>query len=198
MKQKKHIFIPVLLSISIMPLEFIAELAFALVDLARMTIIVSIPAFLIVLLAQKLNQYIRAKSSLSWILAAFATTFLVLLPIVFVLYLVPFWAGYAASPLVSEQAPAAMQLTPIDYAMAVIATVFKNLLSALLFAVMLLPFIFFAAFAEEKVRERFKLPAFLNTFIATFLTTALAWIVILFVFPWVVPAIFWKLYWGPI
>jgi len=181
-----------------MPLEFLSELVFALVDLARMSLIVAIPAFLIVLLAGKLNTWLRKRFKASWIMAAFATSFIVLLPIVFILYLVPFSIGYASSLIVSQPVPEGMQLTLLDYAMAAVSTIFKNILSALIFAVLLMPFIFFAAFAEEKVRERFKLHKLANAFIATFLTTALAWIIVLFIFPWVVTALLWKLYWGPI
>ena len=126
------------------------------------------------------------------------TTLIVLIPLVFIAYLVPYSLGFFESELALQQAPEFMQLTMLDYAMAIIATVVKNLLSAILFTILLMPLVFFAAFAEEKVKERLKLPALASTFAAVFLTAALAWIVLLFVFPWVINAIFWKLYWSPI
>ncbi len=198
MKQKKHIFIPVLLSILIMPLQFIADIALAVVDLVRMSLIAAIPAFLLVLLGQRLDQYIKDKYKLSWIVSAFAVSFVILVPIVFIAYLVPLSMGFLGSELSWETAPEFMQPTLIDVAMAVVATVVKNLLSALLFAILLMPLLFFGSFAEEALQKRFKLPKLANLFVSVFLTAALAWIVVLFVFPWVVTAVLWKLYWSPI
>ena len=181
-----------------MVLDLIAEIVFSLLDFVRMVLIVAIPVFLVVLPSQKLHAFLKKRFKLSWILASFATTCLVLLPVVFVLYLAPFFAGYMSSNLVGQPAPDFMQLTALDYAMAVLATIVKNLLSVLLFAILLMPLLFLASFAEEKIEERFKLPKLANTFIAVFLTTVFSWIVVLFIFPWIVNAVLWKLYWSAI
>jgi len=194
---KESLFIPVLLSILFMPLQFIAETAIALLDIAVITLIVAIPAFIVLLPAQKLNTWLKEKFSLSWSAAAFATAFLILLPIVFALYLIPLAIG-ASLVKAAGTNPEFMQLTMLDYAMAVIATIVKNLLSTLLFTILLMPLVFFASFAREKVEQRFKVHRLAKDFLATFLTTGLAWAILLFVFPWVPTAIIWKLYWSPI
>ena len=175
-----------------------ADIALALVDLVRMSLIAAIPAFLLVLLGQRLNQYIKDKYKLTWIVSAFAATFVVLIPIVFIAYLVPLSLGFLGSQLLWEAAPEFMQPTLLDHAMAIVATVLKNLLSALLFAILLMPLLFFGSFADETLQKRFKLPKLANLFVSVFLTAALAWIIVLFVFPWVVSAVLWKLYWSPI
>jgi hypothetical protein len=198
MKQKKHIFIPVLLSIFVMALDLIIGFVSALVDLVRMSLIVAIPAFLLCLPGQRLLHWLEKRYKLSWIVAGFLTIFLILLPIVFILYLVPYWIGYSESALVGLPTPEFMQITALDYAMAFVATVVKNVLSAFLFAILLMPLLFFASFVQEYLEKRFKLNALANVFAATFLTSALAWAIILFAFPWIVNAVFWKLYWSPI
>ncbi len=181
-----------------MVLELIADIVFALIDLLRLSLIVAIPAFLVMLVGQKVNAFLKEKFNLSWIVSVFISTIVVLIPIVFALYLMPFMAGYFETQTVGQPVPEFMETTLLDQAMAVILTVVKNLLSALLFAILLLPMIFFGAFAEEKIWEKIKLPKLVIRFIAVLLTTALAWLIVLFVFPWIINAIFWKLYWSPI
>ena len=163
-----------------------------------MALLVAVPVFLVSFPAQRLHSLIGKRFNLSWIVSAFLSCFLVLLPIVFVLYIVPFSLGYFESPLSGLVVPEGLQLTLLDYAMAFVATVFKNLLSALLFAVLLMPLLFFASFVGEWLEKRFKVHSLANRFIAVFLTSLLAWVIILFVFPWIVGAVFWKLYWGPV
>jgi len=179
-----------------MPLDLIIGFVLALADLVRMSLIVAIPAFLLCLPGQRLLHFFEKRYNLSWIIAAFLSIFLILLPIVFVLYLVPYWAGYSQSALVGQPTPEFMQNTPIDYAMAFVATVAKNVLSAFLFAILLMPLLFFASFAQECLEKRFKPNPFVNAFAACFLTSLLAWAIVLFIFPWIVNAVFWKLYWS--
>jgi len=198
MKQKKHIFIPVLLSIFVMPLDLILGTILALLDFVRMSLIVAIPAFLLCLPGQRLLHFFEKRYKLSWIVAAFLSVFLILLPIVFALYIVPYWIGYSESALVGLPVPEGMQNTALDYAMAFVATVAKNVLSALLFTILLMPLLFFAAFVQDYLEKKYKPPALATAFAAAFLTSALAWIIVLFVFPWIINAVFWKLYWSPI
>ncbi len=179
-----------------MPLEFITGVVLGLIDLIRISIIVAIPAFFVVLVAQKLNERIQKAFKLSWIVSAFATSFIVLLPIVFLAYLIPYALGYFASPFPGMTFPDFMQLTVIDYAMAVILTIIKNVITAFIFAVLLMPLLFFASFVQEKFLEKTKLPKFANLFVATFITAFAAWIIILFIFPWIYAGIFELLWWG--
>ncbi len=181
-----------------MPLDLILGTVLALVDFVRMSLIVAIPTFLLSLPGQRLLHFFEKRYKFSWIVAAFLAIFLILLPIVFILYLVPYWAGFAASSLVGMPTPEFMQNTPLDYAMAFVATIVKNVLSAVLFTILLMPLLFFAAFVQEYLEKKYKLPALANAFAAAFLTSALAWIIVLFVFPWIINAVFWKLYWSPI
>ena len=122
--------------------------------------------------------------------------FIVLLPIVFLAYLIPYALGYFASPFVGMPLPEFMQLTLVDYAMMVILTIVKNVITAFIFAVLLMPLLFFAAFVDEKFKEKTKLPELANLFIAIFITAFAAWIIILFIFPWIYTAIFELLWWG--
>ena len=179
-----------------MPLDFITGLILGLIDLIRLSIIVAIPSFLIVLVAQKLNEKIQKTFKLSWIVSAFTTSFIVLLPIVFLAYLIPYALGYFASPFPGMALPEFMQLTLIDYAMAVILTIIKNVITAFIFAVLLMPLLFLASFVDEKLKEKTKLPELANTFITIFLTAFVSWIVLLFIFPWIYAAIFELLWWG--
>ncbi len=179
-----------------MPLDLLAEIAFALLGLVRLGLIVAVPVFLLVLPAQKLNAFLRKKFRLSWILAAFSTAFVVLTPLVFVLYLAPYFTGFLAADL--GFVPEMFQLTGLDLAMAIILTIVKNLLSALFFSILLMPLLFFASFAEEKLKEKLKMPALAYTFVTVFLTSVLAWLILLFALPWLGAAIIWKLFWSPI
>lgn len=184
-----------------MPVDFILGLALDLVDLLRMSLIMAVPAFLVVLVGQKVNQYIKEKYNFSWIVSAVSTTAIVLTPLVFAAYLIPYGLGFASSPLVGQVAPEFMQLTVLDFAMALVATVFKNILSIVLFTILLMPLLFIASFIGEKIEERANLPPLLHTFITVFATTIAAWLIV-FVLDYVgiglIPAIFWKLYWSPI
>ncbi len=179
-----------------MPLDFIAGLVFGLIDLIRLSLIVAIPVFLVVLVGQKLGKRIQATFEQSWIVSAFVTTFIVLFPIVFLAYLIPYALGYFASPFAGMPLPEFMQLTLVDYAMMVILTIVKNVITAFIFAVLLMPLIFFASFVEEKFKEKTKLPELANLFIAIFITAFAAWIIILFIFPWIYTGIFELLWWG--
>jgi len=182
-----------------MPLDLIAAIAgfaLAVLDLLRLSIIAAIPAFLIVLAAQRLNALIKKHFRLSWIVTAFITTFIVLLPIVFIAYLAPYLAGYNSSPFVGMPTPDFLQLTAIDYAMAVISTIAKNAITAFVFAVLLMPLLFLASYAEEKLREKLKIPRLANTFLAILITAVISWIIMLFIFPWIYTGIFELLWWG--
>ena len=178
-----------------MPLEFAAEVVLSLIDLIRMSLMVAIPAFFVVLAGQKLHKKLGEKFGFNWIVSAFVTAFAILLPIVFVLYLILF-----PGVVVEEALPEFMQPTFLDYAMVFVLTVVKNLLSVLLFALLLMPLIFFASFVDEVLKERlkqFKIPVPANTFLVVFITTFLAWVIVLS-FDWILPALVWKLYWSPI
>ena len=184
-----------------MALGFLWLLALDLVDLLRMSLVVAVPAFLLVLVGKKVNQYIRDKYNYSWIVAAALSVAVVLTPIVFALYLIPYALGYLESPLVGQVAPEFMQLTLVDYAMALVSTVFKNVLSIVLFTVLLMPLLFIGSFIGEKVEERKKLSPMVHDFVTVFLTAVVAWVIV-FVLDYVgiglIPAVFWKLYWSPI
>ncbi len=179
-----------------MPLDFIAGFVLGLIDLIRLSLIVAIPVFLVVLVGQVLGKKVEKKFEQSWIVSAFITTFIVLLPIVFFAYLIPYAMGYFASPFVGMPLPEFMQLTVVDYAMMVILTIIKNVITAFIFAVLLMPLLFFASFVEEKLKKKTKLPPLANLFIAVFTTAFAAWIIILFIFPWIYTGIFELLWWG--
>lgn len=182
-----------------MPLDLMAAIAgfaLAVIDLLRLSLIVTIPAFLIVLVAQRLNALVKKRFRLSWIATAFITAFIVLLPIVFIAYLAPYLAGYNSSPFAGMPTPDFLQLTAIDYAMAVISTIAKNVMTVFVFTVLLMPLLFLASFAEEKLREKLKIPVLANTFLAILVTAIISWIIILFIFPWIYTGIFELLWWG--
>jgi len=179
-----------------MALDLVSGYILPIIDILVMSIKVAVPAFLLVLAGQRLNKYIKEKLKASWIVSVFISTFALLVPIVFALYLLPYYSGYIGSPIAGMPAPDIMQMTFLDLAMAVISTILKNILSALLFAILLMPLVFFASFVEEKLREKLKVPAIANLFIAVFITALVSWLLILFVFPWIIDAVFWKLYWS--
>jgi hypothetical protein len=182
-----------------MVLEIIGETAFALVDLLRMALIAAIPAFVLTLLGQLLFKKIRGKKKkTSWIVAAFAASYIVMLAVIFFLYLFPLYLGFVESDLAKQTPPPEMQLTVVDYGVAFFATIVKNALSAAVLTILLLPMLFFASFVSEKIGEKKKLPALANTFIAVYCTALLAWVIILFVFPWVLSGILYLLFWSQI
>ncbi len=182
-----------------MVLELIGETAFALIDLLRMALIAAIPAFVLTLLGQALFKKIRGKKKkTSWIVAAFAASYSVMLIVVFFLYLFPLYLGFVESDLAKQTPLPEMQLTVVDYGVAFFATIVKNLISAVVLTILLLPLLFFASFVSEKIEERKKLPALANTFIAVYCTALLAWVIILFVFPWVLSGILYLLFWSQI
>jgi hypothetical protein len=184
-----------------MPLDLVAEIAyffFAIMDFLRLSLLVAIPAFPLVLAGQKLNAMLKKRFKASWIATAFASTFLILLPIVFIAYLSPYIAAYASNTIAGMQVPETMQLTAIDYAMAIILTILKNLFTTFVFAVLLMPLLFFASYAEEKLKEKLKIHALAITFLAILITAITAWIIILFIFPWIYVGLFELLWWGGI
>ena len=183
-----------------MPIDFIVGLILNLVDLLRMSLIITIPTFLIVLVGQKINLYIKEKYNLSWSVSAFSTTAIILTPIVFALYLIPYGLGFASAG-VTGPAPEFMQLTILDYAMALISTIVKNVISIILFTILLMPLLFIASFIGEKIEEKKQLPKWFHTFVTIFATTFVAWIIVFaldYVGIGLISAIFWKLYWSPI
>jgi hypothetical protein len=184
-----------------MPFDLIAAIAgffLAVIDLLRLSLIVAIPAFLIVLAAQRLNAFIKKRLKLSWIATAFLATFAAMLPITFIAYLAPFLVGYSSSPFAGMPVPDFLQLTAIDYTMAVISTIIKNIITAFVLSVLLLPLIFLATYLDEKLGQKLKVPKLANTFLAIFITAAISWIIVLFIFPWIYTGLFELLWWGGI
>jgi len=177
-----------------MPLELIADIVLTLTKLPLLMAFASTILFFVV--GKRLNHYLKDKFGMSWISAAASTIFLVLLPIVFIAYLGPYAAGYFGSELAGLPAPEFMQPTLIDYAMAILLTIVKNLITVFVFTVLVLPLIFIASFFEEKLEERFKLPKIANIFVSSFATSLIVWILVFFFFPWVYTGVLELIWWG--
>ena len=179
-----------------MPLQLISEFAVATVELLWIALVTAVPAFALVLVGQAVFKKVNEKFKLGWIQAALLATFAVMLPIVFVFYLVPYYIAFSGTA--QQTAPEFLQITGVEYVVAFFFTIVKNLASTAIFAVLLMPWLFLASFASEKLKERFNLQGHPNTFASVFLTSLAAWIVVLFVFPWLVGGLFYLLYWGTI
>ncbi|MBN2067750.1 MAG: hypothetical protein JW744_04745 [Candidatus Diapherotrites archaeon] len=181
-----------------MALELVADILFALIDLVRMSLIVAIPGFLLVLAGQHLFKKLREKFKLNWIQAAGITTYAIVLAIVFIVYLYPFALSFMERAQTGSAPVPIMELTLVDYGVMVFATIAKNLLTALVFTFLLLPLLFFASFASEKIRERHKMPEIANTFVAVFCTAFVSWAIVLFIFPWILNGVLYLLFWSQI
>ncbi len=177
-----------------MPLQLIADTLFALVDLLRIALFTAVPAFALTLAGQALFKRIRKKFKLSWIQAALLASFALILPVISVLYIAPYYMAYAGSA--GQTMPEFFQPTAVDYIASFLFNVAKVLASAGVYTVLAMPLLFIAAFISEKLQQRFSLKGNANTFAAVYCTAFIAWLVVFFVFPWILNGLFYLLYWG--
>ena len=178
-----------------MPVDLIADLAAAVLDLLRMALMAAIPAFLLALAGARLHKMLAKKFRLEWIQSVFASTFIILLPIVFTLYLAPYYLALIETPPVGA-APGFAATSMVEYGLAFFLTIAKNIITAFVFALLLLPLIFLGAFISEILEKRTKLKGLPNNFAAVYLTALIAWMVVFFVFPWIYPGLLYLLFWG--
>jgi len=178
-----------------MPVDLIADLASAVLDLLRMALIAAIPAFLLALIGARLHKMLAKKFRLEWIQSVFAATFIILLPIIFLLYLVPYWLAFMETPSMGA-APGFAATGIVEYGLAFFLTIAKNIITAFVFALLLLPLVFLAAFISEILEKRVKLKGLPNSFAAVYLTALIAWMVVFFVFPWIYSGVIYMLFWG--
>ncbi len=181
-----------------MPLQSIGSLLFDAVDLLRMALVVAVPGFVLTLVGQWLFKKMRKRFGLNWVQAAFVSTFIITLAIVFLLYLFPYYLAVIETKPIADLPIAEVQVTFVDHGIAFFSTIVKNLLTGLVFTILLLPLIFFGSFVSEKIDEKKKLHPLANTFAAVYCTALLIWIIILFVFPWALSGLVYLLYWSQI
>ncbi len=180
-----------------MPLNIAFEVLLAIIELLRLSIITVIPCFVIALGAEQLHSRISKRFSLSWAKSALISTYLAVTLLIIFLYSIPGYLGWAESPLTGKPIPAELQPTALDIAALLLFAIVKILLTALIYSILLLPFIFFATYVLEKLREREKpFPQLVNKFIAVFAAVLLAWIILLFVFPFSAGGLLYLLYWS--
>lgn len=179
-----------------MPLNFALEALNMLIELFRLSLITSIPSFIIALGTEQLHKRLSKRFSLSWAKSALISTYLTVTLLIMVLYSLPLYIGWAESPLTGQSMPPELQPVALDYLMFAVFFVLKIITTGLIFSILLLPLIFFSVYALEKAREKEKLPELANKFVAVFATNVLAWLVLLFVFPWVFGGLLYLLFWG--
>ena len=139
-----------------MPLDILSEFISAAILLLRLGIITAIPCFPAVLIGERLHNKISKRFSLSWIKATLLSTYLIVTLLIIFLYLVPLYYGWIESPLTGEALPPELQPGLFDLASLFLLSAVKILLAALVYTILLLPFMFFATYVLEKLKDYFK------------------------------------------
>ncbi len=179
-----------------MPLNIALEAINAIITLLRLSLIVSIPAFVVVLAGERIHKYLSERFSLSWAKSTLISTYIILSLLIMVLYSIPLYLGWAESPLTGQQAPASLQPILLDFVLGIVFFAAKIMLNALILTIFALPLQFFGVYILETIAEKQKLPPITNKFLAVFATALLVWIIILFLFPWIWGGLFYLLFWS--
>jgi hypothetical protein len=179
-----------------MPLNIILDILLGIGELLRLALLTSIPCFAIVLAAEQLHRRLSLRFKFSWAQATLVSTYLAVTLLIIFLYFIPSYLGWLESPLTGQPVPPELQATAADIAALLVFTAVKILASALAYTILLLPFIFFATYVVEKLKETGKLPVPANKFIAVFASALLAWIILLFIFPFAWGGLLYLLFWS--
>lgn len=178
-----------------MPLSVLFEALATAIEMLRLTTITSLPCFAILLAAKRLNSALSNRFRLSWAKSVFISTYLTTTLLIIVLHLALLYTGLSESPLTTQPVPPALQPTMPETVAAVLLATATILIKGLLFSVLLMPFLFFATYVMEKLKEK-NIPTPAKEFIAVFASNLLAWTLLLFAFPFAWGGVLYLLFWG--
>lgn len=177
-----------------MPLEIIVGTIFSIIDLLRMTLILAIPAFIIVYLGSYLHRFLIKRYKLSWAASSFAATYLVVTLLIFLLYVVPYALAFFESPMPGMPTPELWQITIFDIALASLLSVIKIIITGLVCTILVFPLLFLGTFVTDWLQQRYaKLPDYAILFAATYVSSLIA-LIILLSFPFIFGGLLYFIY----
>lgn len=178
-----------------MPSDLIQLLLFSLIDLLRGTLLLSVPVFIIVAPACFLRKRLARKYRLDWLKSTFATSYLLVLLLIFVLYFSPIagsWGHETMGIYPPAFAPAAWE------GLAAAALLFLRLVFvALVFEIMLLPMEFFGALLFDWLGKRYaKLNYYIRLYAVVFAGTLISAFLVLFAMKWLPAAVLYMVFYA--
>ena len=176
-----------------MALDILINLVTSLIELVRLSLILSIPVFFIALFIGFVTSKITAKFGMSFAKASFISTYLTVLLLIIVLYFYPLYTGYSEAKG-NEVKPPQFELTFSDILQAIPAFVIKFLWNAFVFTMLALPIEFAALFIFDWVKNKYSLPKLANLYIASFAASIATILILLFVFPFILAGLINLLY----
>ena len=174
--------------------DVLINLLTSLVELLRISLILSLPMFACAVAIKFLVSKIGARTGLGFAWASFFSTYLVVLALIIVLYFWPLYLGFSESPLTAQPKPPYFELTAIDFLAALPSFIFKFLLDALVFTILVLPMEFIMLFVFDSLKNKYKIPKTASIFAATFAAAVVTVAILLLVFPFVPVALVQLLY----
>ena len=177
-----------------MPLDIIYIGLLSVIDLLKITLIISIPVFLLVIAGIFLRKKIINRFKMSWIKASFIATYIMFLVLLFFVYFLPgALVFFGTDPNIL---PEEMRLTLMENTLVVLGMVFKMLLNALIFTVILTPLELIASGVAGKLEAKYKRHWLINTFAGVFAAVLAATTLVVFLFPWAPAGVYYLIYWG--
>ncbi len=185
-----------------MPLNLLLNLLFSLIDLAKGSLIFSIPVYLIVLIGVFLRRFFEKKYKLNWFKSSLAATYLLMFALPFFLY-ISFPAASFGEVTIGEIPYTARPIGELVFP--IILSFIRLLVVAAVLTLMLLPLEFVGVFIFDKQIKRLalikskkwsKLNYFINLYISVFILSLFTAFVILFLFPWILPGVIYLIFFG--
>lgn len=170
------------------------DLLFSGFDLLRLSVIFSIPAFVLVFLASRVRFWAAKRFHLSWIRSTAVVSFAFVLCLVVLVYFFPI-ALLVPSALQSDVPPEFAE-TPLAYLMLFVLAFIRLVLSAAVITLLLFPVIFVGSFLFDWLSSKTRFGFVIKLYLAVLACTVLSWYFLLFIAPFVLPGIIYLVFFG--
>ena len=177
-----------------MPQDILINLFTSIAELLWLSVILSIPMFFGAIAIKFINAKLSQKFDMGFARASFISTYLLVLLLIIVLYFYPLYLGFSESPLTQSPKPPFFEITAMDFIVAIPTFIFKFLLNALVFTILILPVEFIAVFVIDYAKKRQGIPKPAAVFSGAFIAAIATVLIILFVFPFIPVALIQLLY----
>lgn len=176
-----------------MVLDLVAVFLISVFDLLKTGLLLSIPVFVLALIAAAIQSKLSKKLDMNWVKTSFISTYVIVTLLIFFLYFfpllsVPFDLKGTVPP---EFLPSAQDVIFYN-----ISTFVSLLLKSLVLTIIVIPFELIASLAFSFLDKKFAGKTMLKVFASVYLTVLLVIALVLFIMPWLLLALVMFIYGG--
>ncbi|MBU0662602.1 MAG: hypothetical protein ABH854_04125 [Candidatus Diapherotrites archaeon] len=178
-----------------MPLNFLMDILLSVISLLWGSILVSIPAFILVAIASFARRKIATRYKLGWLKSGAIASYILVLLLIFVLYYSPLLLSLGQETAYAY--PAELAPSAAESLSALALGVLRLFFIAVVLTTIIIPLEILGAIIFDALAARFpKLNHWALTYAATLAVTFIAAVLLIFIVPWAFAGILYFIFYG--